>query len=272
MPDAAWDAAPADGAADAELPDAELPDAELPDAATVDPDCPVAPDEYTVALYTFDADPPTRVLDDGLAGVSGSIVGTISRVGGRCGDAIHFSRTDPTPFVGIVDSPWWDLPVGSIDFWMRASSFGSGVLSRDALGNVENGHMTVYVGDTGHVVVRMQSRSDDNAVFRCSDAPIPLGAWVRVGINFGAPGVELWVDGVLSSRDENVPLDSARGLPTAFCANNAPVGIEGNSEPWLFGGASDRSAVGVGYAESPFADGELDQVRVSSVRRDYSAP
>ena len=273
MRDASTDAAPVDAASDAARFDGSL-DARVPDAEVTDPDCITTPDAITVALYTFDSDPPTSVRNDGPGGGSGSIIGTIPHVAGRCGQAIHFGTTDPTPFVGIPDSPSWDLPVGSLDFWVRVpAALGAvGILSRDALGNVESGHLTVYLGETGHLVVRMQSDTDDNAVFRCSDAPVPVDTWVRVGINFGAPGVELWVDGALSSRVADVPLDSSRGISVAFCANNAPIGIDGNGEPWLLGGSADTSPVGATSPVLPFADGEIDQLRISSGRRDYSAP
>lgn len=95
------------------------------------------------------------------------------------------------------------------------------------------------------------------------------GRWTHIGINFGPPGAELWIDGVMATNTarldtENGPVD---------CNQRDSQGIDGNSNPWGFGVDTTVSANGtVEPVDRPFAGGAIDHLRISGTQRDFSVP
>lgn len=179
-----------------------------------------------------------------------------------CGRAYE-ARTNVT--MTVTDSPDFDLTEGSLDFWALVPPPGveRGIVSRDASGQALPGHLDVRFDDLDRVVVRMQ---DDTAVstYRCSTAQAE-GTWVFIGINFGPPDLELFVDGTLAQE-----ATANHNLVAQTCnAEVFTLGIAGNDNPWALSHSIINSAEGAATpAENALATG-IDEFRLSRVRRSY---
>jgi hypothetical protein len=211
-----------------------------------------------VALYPFDPDVDSLDLTDVVGDHAGTIGGGMAEwVSGPagCGTAIQF----PAPVVGhLPDSPSWDLATGSIDLWIRAPStpdYNDSVLSRDAGGTALPGHFLLDINMAGALSVRMQNEGGD--FYYCGETPLSVGRWVHVGMNFGPPEAELWLDGEIAEG----------------CAGGTDRGIDGNDNPWVLGANNANSSEGTSDIITNHLDGvALDHLRISSVRRDFSNP
>lgn len=231
------------------------------------------PDDGTVALWDFESGLPSELIDvaGGHDGTLTAGAGAVASIDG-CGSALSFAGSEP-PAHGIVpDDAAFDLAVGSLDFWLHLDGdFGDdtaptrGILSRDAMDSSRPGHMTVFATGGGSVVFRLQSPAGD--VLLCSD-PIPRRTWTHVGIVFGPPEAELFIDGTRATRTDStwVPL-----LGSIQCGIDGAGGIDGNDNPLVVGAASWLSREGAADAiSSHIAPAAIDHVRLSSVRRDFS--
>lgn len=237
--------------------------------------CP-GPDADTVALYTFDNDNGTSVTDamemhDGVLQEAPMTPVTASRAG--CGDAMQFPDGQMV-HVEVADSTDWDLTLGSLDLWVSPTDQPGvlrGIISRDAAMDLRSGHFALFqwtVPDGDIFVVRFQIPGDGGlGTFLCSDEPVVPGVWTHVGINFGAPSVELWVDGVQSTFMRDLDVFGQIVTCNPQLVNRS---IDGNDNPWGFG--IDSSGSPEGTLESPgqpFQGGAIDHVRISRARRDF---
>lgn len=237
--------------------------------------CP-RPDADTVALYTFDKDDGAVITDasgmhDGVLQGAPMTPVTASREG--CGNAMHFP-VGPMVHVGVADSMAWDLKIGSLDLWVSPTAEQDvvhGIISRDAADDLLPGHFALFqwsVPDGDIFVVRFQTMGDGGlGTFLCSDQPLAPGVWTHVGINFGEPGVELWVDGVRASavRDLDVFGEDVSCNPSLVIRS-----IDGNDNPWGFGIDTSGSSEGtLGNPRQPFQGGAIDHVRISRDRRNF---
>lgn len=265
------------GRPDAGTPDAGPPDAGPPDAGTPDagppPLCPDADDD-TLALFRFQLPtPPSRVLEDDVGRHDGMVSEPDEwrrRTGPPgCGAAIAFGTTG---LYGVVpDSPEWDLDEGSIDFWFRFTAGAEthlGLLSRDAEGQALPGHVSVALSANRTLVARLQSTTDE--VYLCSDAPMSPLRWHHVGLSFGAEPA-LWVDGALATGPETVRIEQPGFVDDVPCGGAFSGGISGNDNPWVIGASTTFAREGEGQpVTSPFVNGAIDHLRISSVTRDFS--
>lgn len=232
--------------------------------------CEGPPDPDVLALYTLDDED----LTSAAGGPSGSVEGPTSRtswVDGPpgCGRALRFDGGTPEGYAVIPDDPAWD-GVASIDLYLRLDGGpgpASGVLSRDAAGETLPGHLTLVRGEDDRLGLRLQRAPE--TVELCSAAPLPLDAWVRVGINLGAGGVELWVDGLRADGTEAL----SGTLSLACSAPDPPIeaGIDGNDNPWVLGAGAWGSGEGEATPVDAPARVTMDHLRLSRVRRDYAA-
>lgn len=250
------------------------------------PECAYGVNGDVVAQYRFE-DPAQLWVDDGgnhdgdlVAGVAASVLGPAG-----CGNALGVTAG----MAGrIGDAPGFDLPAGAIDFWVLApnSEAQAPLLSRDALGAATEhvtfllGSVANAVGDTTarHLIVRHQSLDTGAAV--CSEAPLPAGAWVHVAYNFGPPGMALYIDGVLQeSTDEpdvpggGIPACDGRTNDPELAADPPPFvgGLETNM-PWFIAASAQGEPKSGTQSPSTFMDdGALDELRISSVRRDFAS-
>jgi len=240
------------------------------DAARADsgPDgCPDGLDADTLALYDME-DLTGGVLRDLTGAHPGSFTGAPQAVNGPpgCGSAVRFAGG---AWALVPDAPEWDLEEGSVDLWVRPpapSATGSvlGVLSRDADNTARPGHLSIFYAPDGRVGVRLQTPASH---MRCTEAAVPPGRWVHIGVNLGPPDMELYVDGVRQESTARFPLTETIvyecGTPTAS-------GISGNDNPWTIGASSGGSVEGEAQPVGGFLDGgAVDQLRISRVRRAF---
>lgn len=99
------------------------------------------------------------------------------------------------------------------------------------------------------------------------------GDWHHLGVNFGPPGVELWIDGVLQTgTGEVINIEPPRGPTANPCTGMSSDGIAGNDIPWFFGVNNGFSSPGTtDDLRSYFRGGSFDHIRISRARRDFSA-
>ncbi len=245
----------------------------VPDAGTSCPG-PLATSEGVVALYTFDGDEGRSQVSDVVGGHNGSVqLGVVATVAGPegCGRAFSFGANPQ--YIVIDDSPDWDMDVGSIDLWLWLPATLQdhvGVLARDLSGRDQPGHFSLFVNDQGRAIVRVQPQSADfdnsTDAVACSTALLPRQAWVHLGVNFGPPAVELYVDGVVGRWNgaNSITSDWGCGQPGAW-------GIAGNDLPWAVGRATFESTGILEYLEFPAFGCAIDHLRISNRRRDFTA-
>ena len=239
------------------------------------PPCVASTDSDTLALYTFDKGSGTTMID--AAGKHhGSIKGSgVQRQPGKkgCGSALHFSGV-VTPYDNyalIPDSKDWLFTKGSLDFWIHIPKLTTkrsmGIISRDAIGS-STGHLTVMRSCAGRFVVRLQLKSENRVA--CSGI-LPGDAWYHVGINLGAPGVKLYVDGKKgTAKDKDSYGPTCQW--TVQCGTPGVGNISGPAEPWVVGAASYHSAAGKPEPVSDPLQGSIDSLRISSARRPFGPP
>jgi hypothetical protein len=187
-----------------------------------------------------------------------------------CNRAFSFGANGQ--YIVIGDSPSWDVDVGSIDLWLRLPAELSGhvgVLSRDLDGRDQPGHLSLFVDNLGRAIVRIQpQRADlDNSsdAVSCSAGFLPRETWVHLGVNFGSPAVELYVEGRLEqwTGTHAITGDWLCGQPGAY-------GIAGNDLPWAIGRTPFQSRSALELLEYPAMGCAIDHLRISSQRRDFS--
>lgn len=260
------------GFVDAASTDAASTDGTSIDAAQAPLGCELGADSSTVALYTFDSD-PVSVIRDEVTGNPGTLVGSPSYslgAEGRCGQALVFGG-NAAEYALIANSLSWELGEGSVDFWFRIDALPdlnvSGLVSRDAAGSSEAGHLTFVVTSTGRLVSRFQEQNTPGSVKgTCSPInAITVGEWNHVGLNFGTGVRETWLNGSLVDAAGTFMMDDR----IFTCQENGSSGLR-NSNPWVLGASSIRSADGV---ETPLTDplnGAVDFFRISDRPRDFS--
>ncbi len=217
--------------------------------------CPAELLAGSVAHYHFDDDPSVAAeLRDALGAHPGSIVGgNITRIEGPtgCGTAWLFNGDS---YVVLPASPDWQQREGSVDFWYRPTDQMNegnvGILSRDAGGTGRPGHTQINQNTREQILLRIQSAgSETNIISPMSYTP---GTWIHIGINYGPPSAEFYIDGTL------VDTGIAEGL-------------DGNENPWVIGAGSYMSNEGQATPVTDFlVGGAIDELRMSAQRRDFT--
>lgn len=204
-------------------------------------------DSSTPTLFDFASDPTEAGGHTGLLELGGStllrarpsqyLVQLDSSPGlpQACGRAAGM-RSDKRSYFLLPADPRWRLQQGSVDFWFMYTEDASGLmglLSRDALGVAESGHLSVVRCESGEcedrfeagkLVMRVQNSDsaqecggDANCIVTVDD-PTQKGSWYHLLVNIGPPAYELYLDGVKLAE---IPVNA--------------LGIDGNNEPWVFG-------------------------------------
>ena len=233
----------------------------LCDQGVVDITKPLPVDADTVATYAFDETGGTGFVDSSPNGLNGFVVGNpilgvASRLG--FGRAIEFpgSNSSTSDYATVPDSPLFDIPVGTVECFIKLDALSGRPcpVSRDASGQGEPGHFSIFVNSNGSVSARLQNLTQSVTVTTPAGL-IQTGQWHHLAGVFGGPtGLELYVDGVRQASDLTIT-----------------SGLEPNTEPWVFGARNQRSATGspTPLASNSHMDGLLDDVRISKVRRNY---
>ena len=219
---------------------------------TVDPD--------TIALYTFPDDAADRTgnHDGELEGNAGFAEGPPG-----CGQAFEMPNSVAVSgYLRIPHAPEFELSSGSIDFWIRAQARirATGIISKDD--NEVDGGLTLFVNCGGYLVARMQNEGE--AFYRCSEQPLPDDDWAHVGLNFGAGGLELYVDGERVRGEQSLGLFGIGCTQDVQCDTDTTAGLQNNTQPWVIGVSSHQ-----GDPSLPFRDGRIDSFRISGVPRAF---
>jgi hypothetical protein len=222
-----------------------------------------------VAHYRFE-DPST------IAEVTGTHPGTVidgpfATTAGAVDLAVELASTG---HIFVADSPAWD-GVGALELWVRPVALAptelGGILSRDNTGR-SDGHFALFQVDSRFFAARLQRSTDGGAggdgLLLCSEqAPVP-GQWMHIGVNFGPPAAELWVDGVLGVRTDLLTVFSS----TSTCNQREARSISGNDDPWVFGALSVRSTTGTtDNISDHFTGGALDELVLHEDRQDFAS-
>lgn len=262
----------------ADAADAAAMDGGLSDAEVTPLPAPCTPgwlDEGVFAAYRFEGG-----LTDSLGGAptgtarpEGATTADLTFPPGPTADCGTALAADDAHYVVITDDDDWSDRVRSLDFWFYSAAppfpFLEGILSRDAEGIALPGHMSLVRNTAGQLALRLQDASRDTADEKiCSPATTAEG-WVHVGVNLGAPGVQLWVNGV----EVDAPLLEGASYAGVFtCQQRAPTpfDIDGNDNPWVLAAASFQSVEGTGEpVERPLSEAAIDELRFSSERREF---
>ncbi len=239
-------------------------------------------DERTVAAYAMEGG-----LADDMAAFHGEVISPVGALPAyddagptSCGMAL---LTSDQYYVVVDDAAAFHLTTGAIEFWMRSSGAPAegtrhGVVSRDAKGKAAAGHISAYLYETeiddtqrldhaGRLIIRAQEQDGGDEYYLCSMSLLPAGAWIHVGVNLGDP-FELYIDGV---RQQPTAAKIA-STTIVNCNGDDVFGIDGNSNPWVLGVASDKSDEGdYNLPYDPFVGGAIDEFGISSVRRDFAS-
>lgn len=214
--------------------------------------CPVA-----VARYAFDGD-----LTDGAGDHGGAAVGSgLTFVAGAVGQAVRIPASGTT-YVRVEDSPAFDLAAGAIELGFRfaagAPARDLGLVSRDAVNSVTDGHFSVRIGHDRRVVARFQRMSDPTVqAYRCTAQPVAAGAWHHVKVSFGPAGLAMTVDGALADGTSWTTKDG----DVHDCTPPWDRGIGGNDNPLVLGALTVGSVDGTGMPVSEVGNTvELDEV------------
>jgi hypothetical protein len=233
---------------------------------------PVGSREGVAALYTFDADEGRARVMDSVGGHDAAVQdGLVRTVSGPDGCNQAFSFADHQYFI-IDDSPDWDLEIGSIDLWLRLpleQLDHIGVFSRDLLDRDQSGHVSLFIDSEGRGVVRVQPQdsSSDNRTdaVACTAFLLPRERWIHLGVNFGPPILELYVNGSLTQFEGPTSLTDAWE-----CGQIGNFGIAGNALPWVVGRSTFRSEEVLELLEFPALGCAIDNLRISRTRRAFS--
>ena len=246
----------------------------LPDSVVDWWSCPLNKDDGNTVLLLRLNDPQPVDAVNSSQHIATIVNAGTSQVQGPngCGNALAFTKTNPPSYLKVEAHEDWKLSAGSLDFWVRFTGPApdnqnvEGIISRDASG-AAGGHLTVYRRCHGTITVRFQV--GDTSYYRCSADNIPQDQWHHVGVNFGAPqGLELYVDGVRAVRTDQ--LDTCVGTPVT-CGEAISAGIDGNNNAWVIGAANWQSSEETVDTVAHPLQGEVDEVRLSRIRRDFSA-
>ncbi|MEL6584568.1 MAG: Ig-like domain-containing protein [Pseudomonadota bacterium] len=151
------------------------------------------------------------------------------------------------------DEGFYELEAGrvTVDFSMDKTDSTRTLVSRDANGQAEPGHFTMYV-DNGQVVARLQSDQVSYEVRSASNL-LKKNTDYKVEFEFGPDGMKLLVDGQVVDT------------------NSYTGGIEGNSEPWVIGANQWNSSQGTSNNTRWYFDGEIYNFKVEAADETYEA-
>jgi Concanavalin A-like lectin/glucanases superfamily len=128
--------------------------------------------------------------------------------------------------VVVPHRPEWLLEQGVVvlDFTADRLKGDQGLISKDANGKLDGGHLTIRL-DEGKVVVRLQDKKSDYVV-QSPPNTVKRGVPTRLALAFGPGGMKLYVDG------------------KAVGSNAYQGGLQGNQEPLVIGALDWKSSPG----------------------------
>lgn len=166
---------------------------------------------------------------------------------GRYGTAAAFNGVDS--HLVIPDHEDYHLHRGAIAFWIRPESLTGeqGLISKDAAGYGENGHLYVYLQGS-RLFARLQQ---DGVDYIISDAGmLQANQWYHVIFAWGPAGMLLYRNGSLVASG-----------PFTGGLSRTPGG-EANREPIIIGANASNSLVHGATPLSHFFKGRIDDIRI----------
>ena len=198
-----------------------------------------------VARYRFDEDAGSTDALDPIGGLDGSYeAGAAPGAAGSIGDG---AASFADGLVLVDSAPSLELASGSIELWFTPGSIGGQqmLFSKNVGGGPSAGDIEILLdGDT--VAAGMQSASD---TFNVAGGSVAAGADLHVVFNFGAGGMQLFLNGQLVDDDP----DFTGGL----VGNVEDLGIGARVNGGLpFEGVIDEVAI----YDRALTTGEIDQL------------
>lgn len=146
-------------------------------------------------------------------------------------------------FVLFEDAELYQMEAGTVALWFNAATIdkNQALLSKDAVGRGQGGHLTIYLDAGGSVRARLQS---NNQNYQVVSDPVTAGTWHHVIFKFGGnEGMNLRVD------NGNAAVDPYTG------------GLLRNNEPLVVGASTDLSLpLGALPITRPF-EGQVTEVQ-----------
>jgi VCBS repeat-containing protein len=151
-------------------------------------------------------------------------------------------------YLELAHNPAYLLDNGTVQFWFKTSDVGqrADLFSKDALGNGNGGHLSIYLDGSGDIETRLQSATAD--YFVNSSSPLSNNQWHHVAFTFGAGGMQLYIDGQLQDSD---PYTGGLGTTS---------GGTGNVEPIAIGASTQISDPGLTTLLQDYFNGAMDEV------------
>ncbi len=177
------------------------------------------------AHWNFASSTGTDAMD-----YSGNLVNGLLRNGLVHAPTPYLTFDGNDDFVEIPDSDLYQLRAATVSFWFLPTTVGveMGMISKDANGNGQGGHMGVYLNADGRVRARLQSNNTSYDILSLS--PVSPGQWHHVAFTFGGnEGMNIYVDNIKGEVDVYTG-DLRRNLePIAIGAstdNSGPLSVE----------------------------------------------
>lgn len=174
-----------------------------------------------LAHWSFNESTGLEAADD-----SGNLLAGILQDGltHTAGNALTFDGQGG--YVEVLDTELFQLSTGTISLWFMPTDTGTNqaLLTKDAKGRGQGGHMSIYYDQDGSVRARLQSNNTD---YDISSLPVTPNEWHHVSFLFGGnEGMTLYVDDILADQDPYTG------------------GLLRNLEPLVIGAGTDNSDPG----------------------------
>lgn len=197
-----------------------------------------AQDENTVLLYTFDSGYGDVVKDLSAHGNDGTLMGSTDWDTGKLGNGLVFGGSGPRDFVDIPDSDSLDFVTEfTIEMWVNLNAHSTA----GGTGVTKEKSYKIGPRSNKRSILRMTTTTNDwVSATLIGQKALDINAWIHIAGSYDA----MSGDAKLYSNGE---LDSERNIGGDIIPNNDNV--------WI------------GRGSSPFLEGYIDEVRISSVVR-----
>ena len=157
----------------------------------------------------------------------------------------HVFDADERAAYVFETGPSMSLGTATIAFSFVADSLSSyqTLVSRDSSGYGDGGHLSVYIDETGELIVRLQD--DEKSYYFTSQNVIETGKEYDFGLSFGDEGVELWLNGARLAYDHDIIVDWAD-----------------NSEALIIGASGWSNTPGKADSINSYFDGTISDVAI----------
>ena len=145
--------------------------------------------------------PPNALPTQADLGLPGNLKPVVAVVGDN-----SFTPDERAPLV-FDHAKTMDLTSGTVAMTFTMDKLGGtqALFSKDASDYGDGGHITAYVNATGHLIVRLQDKTD--SYYLEAKHAIKAGAEYDLAVSFGAKGAELYLNGARVVYDTDLKID-----------------------------------------------------------------